>query len=340
MSPSRHVTVLGSGIVGLCSALYLQRDGHRVTLIDRLPPGEGTSFGNAGMIQVDAVVPIATPGILRKVPAMLADPEGPLVIRWRYLPRLAPWLLRFVAASRPGRVEAISAALAALLERAHESYRPLLTQAAADDLFSPTGELFVYRNLSAWEAARRDHDHRRRFGVNLEYLGPSEMRQLEPALSPDVQHGVFSPDCMRVANPLTLSQRLADAIARDGGTILQETVTDIENGPDGPAAVVTDAGRHEVDRLVIAMGAHSRRWTAKLGCRLPLDTERGYHLMLPKPDVGLRTPLLVGDHRFGIVPMEHGIRLAGTAELASLDAPPNYRRAHMMGRMAQKIVPG
>ena len=144
---------------------------------------------------------------------------------------------------------------------------------------------------------------------------------------------------MRVANPLTLSQRLADAIARGGGTILRETVTDIERGPDGPAAVVTDTGRHEVDRLVIAMGAFSKRWAAKLGARTPLDTERGYHLMLPKPGVALRTPLLVGDHRFGIVPMNHGIRLAGTAELASLDAPPNYRRARMLGPMAQKFLP-
>ena len=339
MSPPRDVIVLGSGIVGLCSALCLQRDGHRVTLIDRLPPGEGTSYGNAGLIQVDAVLPIATPGILRQVPRMLTDPEGPLVVRWRYLPRLAPWLLRFVAASRPGRVESISVALAALLARAHESYRPLLAAAHAEDLFSPTGELFVYRDPAAYEAAKPDHDYRRRFGITLEDLGPAEMRQLEPALGPDVQHGVFSPDCLRVADPLTLSQRLAEAIAGGGGTILRETVTDIERGPDGPAAIVTDRGRHDVDRLVIAMGAFSKRWTAKLGVRVPLDTERGYHLMLPSPGVELRTPLLVGDHRFGIVPMTHGVRLAGTAELASLDAPPDYRRSRMLGRMAQRVVP-
>ena len=116
MNPSRDVIVLGAGIVGLCSALSLQRDGHRVTVIDRLPPGEGTSYGNAGLIQVDAVLPIAMPGILRKVPRMLTDPEGPLVIRWRYLVRLAPWLIRFVAAARPGQVQSISIALAALLE--------------------------------------------------------------------------------------------------------------------------------------------------------------------------------------------------------------------------------
>ncbi len=339
MSQPRDVVVLGAGIIGLCSALSLQRDGHRVTLIDRLPPGEGTSYGNAGLIQVDAVLPIAMPGILRKVPQMLTDPEGPLVIRWRYLVRLAPWLLRFVAAARPGRVESISTALAALLEHAHSSYRPLLTTSGAEDLFVPTGELFVYRKRAAYEASKPDHEHRRRLGIAMEEVGPAEMRQLEPALSSDVEFGVFSPGCLRVADPLTLSQRLADTIVRGGGTILRESVTDIELGPDGPAAVITDKGRHDLDRLVIAMGAFSKQWAAKLGARLPLDTERGYHLMLPRPGVELRTPLLVGDHRFGITPMTHGVRLAGTAELASLDAPPDYRRSRMLGRMAQRVVP-
>ena len=103
--------------------------------------------------------------------------------------------------------------------------------------------------------------------------------------------------------------------------------------------MVTDKGRHDVDRLVVAMGAFSKPWTAKLGVRVPLDTERGYHLMLPRPGVELRTPLLEGHHRFGIVPMSHGVRLAGTAELASLDAPPDYRRSRMLGRMVQQIVP-
>ena len=173
----------------------------------------------------------------------------------------------------------------------------------------------------------------------MEEVGPAEMRQLEPALSRDVEFGVFSPGCLRVADPLALSQRLAGVIARGGGTILRETVTGIERGPDGPSAVVTDKGRHDVDRLVVAMGAFSKKWAARLGARVPLDTERGYHLMLPRPGVELRTPLLEGHHRFGITPMAQGVRLAGTAELASLDAPPNYRRSRMLGRMAQELVP-
>ncbi len=339
MAEPRDVTIIGAGIIGLASALALQRDGHRVKLIDRLPPGEGTSYGNAGMIQVDACVPIATPGILRQVPSMLLDPEGPLVIRWRYLARLAPWLLRFIAASRPGRVEEISFALASLLDRAWDAYRPLIAACGGDDLFRPTGELYVYRRIDAYEDARAGHDLRRRRGVRLEELGPSELRQLEPALAKDIVRGVFSPDCHVLADPLALSQRFAAEIRRNGGTFLRESVSDIEPGPDGPAAVVTDQGRHAVDRLVLAAGAFSKRLAARLGARLPLDTERGYHLMLPRPGVDLRVPLLVGDHRFGIIPMAHGIRLAGTAELGGIAAPANYRRSQMLGPMARRIVP-
>ena len=338
--PPRDVTVVGAGIVGLASALSLLRDGHRVTILDRLPPGEGASYGNAGMIQVDACVPIATPGVLRRVPAMLLDPQGPLVIRWRYLVRVAPWLARFAAAAAPGRVEEISVALAALLERAWDSWRPLAAAAGAESLFRPSGELYVYRTRRALEAARPGHALQRRRGVRLEELGPAELGQLEPTLARDLAGGAFSPDCLSVADPLRLSQLFADEIRRRGGAILREEVRAVEMGPDGPAALRTGSGRRPLDRLVVAAGAFSKPLAAGLGVRLPLDTQRGYHLMLPRPGVGLRVPLIVGGRRFGIVPMAGGVRLAGTAELAGLHAPPDYRRARMLGPMARQIVPG
>ena len=145
---------------------------------------------------------------------------------------------------------------------------------------------------------------------------------------------------MTAADPFHLTTRLVEAFRRDGGVVLRETLRDIETGPDRRVTLLTDAGTHAVDRLVLATGAWSRRWAAKLGARIPMDTERGYHVMLSDPGFDLRIPVLSGDHRFGVTPMAGGIRVAGTAELAGLDAPPNYRRAEMLVPMAEALLPG
>ena len=335
----RHFTVVGAGTVGVCCAFALLRDGHRVTLIDRDEPGRGCSFGNGGIIQIGASVPVATPGVLRQVPRMLLDPNGPLVIRWPHLPRLAPYLVRFIAAARPERVERISIAIAALLDRAIDAFRDLLGAAGVLDAITDTGELYVYQSEAAYRGARAAHDMRRRRGVWVEDLTAGEVRQLVPAIAPSVRRGVFLPDCMTTANPFHLTTRLVDAFRRDGGVVLRETLRDIEIGPDRRLTLLTDAGRREVDGLVFATGAWSRQWAAKLGARIPMDSERGYHVMLSDPGVDLRVPVLSGDHRFGITPMADGLRLAGTAELASLDAPPDYRQAEMMIPLARTLLP-
>ena len=335
----RHFTVVGAGTVGVCCAFALLRDGHRVTLIDRDEPGRGCSFGNGGIIQIGASVPVATPGVLRQVPGMLLDPNGPLVIRWPHLPRLAPYLLRFIAAARPERVERISIAIAALLDRAIDAFRDLLGAAGALDGIASTGELYVYQSEAAYRAARDAHHMRRRRGVRVEELTADEVRQLVPAITPSVRRGVFLPDCLTAVNPFHLTTRLVDAFLRDGGVVLRETLRDIDITPDRRLTLLTDAGRREVDGLVLATGAWSKRWAAKLGARIPMDSERGYHVMLSDPGVDLRVPVLSGDYRFGITPMVDGIRLAGTAELASLDAPPNYRRAEMMIPLARTLLP-
>ena len=335
----RHFTVVGAGTVGVCCAYALLRDGHRVTLIDRDEPGRGCSFGNGGVIQIGASVPVATPGVLRQVPGMLLDPNGPLVIRWSHLLRLAPYLVRFIAAARPDRVERISIAIAALLDGAIDAFRDLLGAAGALDAIADTGELYVYQSEAAYRGARAAHDMRRRRGVWVEDLSADEVRQLVPAITPSVRRGVFLPDCLTATNPFHLTTRLVDAFRRDGGDVLRETFQDIEIDSDRRLTLLTDAGRHKVDRLVLATGAWSKRWAAKLGARIPMDSERGYHVMLSDPGVDLRVPVLSGDHRFGITPMTDGIRLAGTAELASLEARPNYRRAEMMIPLAKSLLP-
>ncbi len=340
-SGSRHFTVLGAGVVGLCCALALRRDGHRVTLIDRAEPGAGTSFGNAGLIQIDSVVPVATPGILRRVPGMLLDPKGPLVLRWRYLPRIAPWLVQFVRAAQPESVERISVALASLLDLSNAAWERVVAETGADDLWRRTGELHVYRRKEAWEGARTSHAIRRRRGSELQDLTVDEVRQLEPALSRDLYAGVFTPTANSIAHPFLLSQRIAARFRALGGEIVQDEIRRIERRPDGGAAALESrTGRYELDALVIAAGAFSKPFAAGCGSRLPLDTERGYHLWLPEPGVEMRRPVIAGDYKFGIVPMTGGLRLAGMVEFAGLDVPPFWQRADLLGDLAREFVPG
>lgn len=335
----RHVAVIGAGIVGVCTALWLQRDGHRVTLFDPRGVGEGASKGNASVIAVESCVPVATPGILTRVPGMLMDPLGPLAIRWSYLPRLAPWLVRFVRASTPSRVEAISIALRSILARALDSYDPLVKEAGAAEMIRRTGWLGVYESEASFAAAKPLLDLQRRRGVRMEALAPEEIRQFEPALAPIYRRAVYYPENAYVVDNYRLVQMLAESVIRGGGELRREAVTGFAFAAGGPSHVRTESGAQAVDAVVIAAGAWSKELTRQLGHRVPLDTERGYHVMLPEPGVMPRLPIYSGDYSFAVTPLEHGLRFAGTVELGGLAAPPNYARARVLLERGKRMFP-
>jgi len=231
----KHAVVIGAGIIGVCAGLSLLRDGYRVTLIDRQGPGEGASFGNGSVMTPDAVVPVATPGIFWRVPGMLLDPAGPLRIRWGYLPRLTPWLLRFLAASGAKRVEQLSVALADLHKGAVEAYAPLLKMAGAEDMVHKSGWVCVYESEAEFQAAQPSLEIERRRGLNMEVLGAEELRQLEPSLAPIFPRAVFYPDTAYTVNNFRLVQVLAEALQSNGGHLLHSEVRGFEFG----AAAVT-----------------------------------------------------------------------------------------------------
>ncbi|HZD26802.1 MAG TPA: FAD-dependent oxidoreductase [Alphaproteobacteria bacterium] len=333
------VTVVGAGIVGLACARALQRDGRAVTVIDPGEPGGGASYGNAGILSAGSVLPEATPGLLRRVPGMLLDPLAPLTIRPAYLPRLMPFLLRMLRNATPARVEALSAALATLVLNGMESWRALLDDEDFAGLVRRQGCLYLYETAAALKASAADNAMRRRRGVAVELLGPDEVKQLVPALGPRIAGGALATGSGHVVNPLRLAQALAARIRADGGRILRERVTGFETDGSGSVRAITERGSHAAGAVVVAAGAFSRPLAAALGSRVPLDTERGYHMMLPKPGVELRLPLLVSPGGFGVTPMEHGIRLAGTVEFAGLEAPPNHARADLLLRHARRLFP-
>jgi D-amino-acid dehydrogenase len=340
MSEGKHFTVIGAGIVGIACASYLQRAGHRVTVVDRLAPGEGCSLGNAGLISPGACVPFSMPDLVWRVPRMLADPLGPLAVRWAYLPQALPWLLRFLAAGRPRRVREVSRAMASLHGNCFDAYAPLLKAAGAQDLIRRSGQLYVSKQENGALGDALSRELRESAGVKVDAVGAAELRQLEPALSPDYRSGLFFPDNGHSVNSFRLVKVLAEQVVRDGGTILRRNVGGFRFGPDGPSALLTDEGEMPIDRLVIAAGAWSHRLTAQLGTSLPLEAERGYHVMLPNPGVVPRLPISNKDHSFAATPMENGLRFAGTVEIGGVDAPPDYRRAKVLLQHGKGMYPG
>ncbi len=336
-----RVVVAGAGIVGLCAALQLQRSGAQVTVLDRQAPGEGASFGNASVIGEDMVVPVAMPGILKQLPRMLVDPLSPLAVRWSYMPRIAPWLLRFLLSARPREVERISKALAALLDGAMDAFQPLIEEAGEPDMIRRTGWLCVYESERGFRASQGGLALQERRGRRFEIVPPEELRQLEPALgdSGRFHKGVYYPDVGYALDNYRLVQVIARAFRQRGGRIMREEVRGFDIGPEGPEAVQTEKGRHACDRLVIAAGAWSKPLCAQLGSRPLLDTERGYHLTIPEPGVGPRMPVYSTERGMACTPLEGGLRLAGTVELGGLDAPPNWRRAELLLSNAQRWFP-
>lgn len=334
------VVVVGAGIVGVCCALYLLRDGHRVVLVDRGAPGEGASFGNGSIITEEAVVPVQTPGMARKVPGMLADPLGPLAIRWSYLPRIAPWLMRFLRASSPQQVEQISIALGQLLEGCLKAYDPLVEAAGIGDMIRRSGWVSVYETESGFSSYEPMLELQRRRGVNFEILPAEELRQLAPSLAPIFCRGVFYPDVAHTVDNFRFVQELAAAFVRLGGVIRQQNVVGFEQGEAGVTSVVTEADRIACSGVVIAAGAWSKTLAVMLGSRPPLDTERGYHLTLPHAGADLRLPVYSTERGFVCTPLENGLRIAGTVELGGLEAAPNWKRAEVLYRNASRWFPG
>jgi D-amino-acid dehydrogenase len=335
------VTIIGAGIVGICCASYLQRAGYQVTVVDELPPGEGCSFGNAGIISPRSCVPVAAPGMLWKVPGYLTDPVGPLAVRLSYFPTALPWFVRFLLAGRTARVHAISKAMNALHASCLDDYLPLLKDAGAPDLIKQTGSLAVSRRDGATAKDALASALREAAGIKSEALGTDEIRQLVPGLSPEFKSGTFFPMTAQSINSFRLVQVLAETVVRNGGTIRRARVTGFDLAMEGPRALHTEAGDIPVERLVIAAGAYSQRLAAQLGTSVPLEAERGYHVMLPDPGIPMpRLPVLASDHGFYATPMENGLRFAGTAEFAGVDGAPDYRRAKILLEHGRKMFPG
>jgi D-amino-acid dehydrogenase len=334
-----RVIVIGAGIVGTCCALELRKKGFEVTLVDPVPPGESCSFGNAGVLAAWACVPASMPGTIAKVPGWLFDPEGPLAIRPTYLPRLVPWLFRFRRAGQAARIPAIADALMAINGPTVALYKELAKEAGAPELIRECAHLQVSRDPGYFDLDDLEWRLRRERGATLTPLVGGEIREIEPEIAPDYTSGVMVAQQGYTTNPERLVKALAGLFQRLGGELRQTEVRRLRPGPSG-LRLDTDAGEMSADSLVIAAGAWSARLAAQIGVKIPLEAERGYHVTFAEPGIAPRNTVAEAGRMFIATSMEPGLRVAGTAEFAGIDAAPDWRRARVLGRIVKELFPG
>lgn len=338
----RHVVVVGGGAVGVGCALYARRRGWNVTLVDPRGIAGGASRGNAGVLAVSECVPIGSLSTLRGVPGMLLSRDGPLHIRPQYFPRLLPWLLRMLAVSTPRQVARISAALADLLREAVAAHVELAQAAGVHDRIVRSGWLKAYEHASRFQAAADEYALMRSRGVSCEELDNDGIARLDPVLDGRFEKAIFHPECHHVGDPQAYVRALGERLSAEGARIVSAEVQEIELRAGRVVGVRTSAGTIAADALVVAAGAWSKQLAASLGCEIPLDTERGYHMMLDASNcpIRLQRPLYWAEKSIVLAPMGDAVRVTSSVEFAGIDAPPDYELVLRFVADVERLLPG
>ncbi|KGM89088.1 Glycine/D-amino acid oxidase (deaminating) [Roseovarius mucosus DSM 17069] len=335
-----EILVIGAGIIGVTTALALQRDGHAVRILDRKGVAAETSRGNAGAFAYTDIEPLATPGILRKAPKWLLDPLGPLSIPPAYALPLLPWMLRFWRASWQDRYATAVAAQASLMHQSRAALERLIADVSGEPLMRREGQLQVYEGEAAYRASLPAWELRRQHGVRFDLLqSPGALAEVQPGLSPRFTHAGFTPDWMNTVDPARWTEHLAQQFVAGGGQIDIADVRALRQVSEG-VEVETATGSIRADQVVLAAGAWSHHLARTLGDTIPLETERGYNTTFPTASFDLRTHVTFADHGFVVSKIGGGLRVGGAVELGGLRRAPNYKRAETLVRKACDFLPG
>ncbi len=333
------VTVLGAGIVGICTAVALAERGYAVRVIDRKGPGQETSYGNAGVISPWSVVPQALPGTWRNIPKLMFGTYKPLSVHGRAWPRMLSWGLRFLRNGSEDRVRHISDAMSLLCSPSVDMYRRYLVDAGADHLLKPAMYVHAFRDGSRATLNAIDCAIRREKGADLELVGADGLRRIEPALSHDFQAAILIKGQARAMSPGKICKALANYAATLGVEFETAAIQSLERREAG-WTVICDGADYRADTIVIALGVWSRDLLSKLGVSVPLMAERGYHVEYPAPQVIAENSVMDTDAKVVASSMEGGLRVSGHAEFAPIDAPANRKKTDMLRRVAGAIFPG
>jgi D-amino-acid dehydrogenase len=334
-----HIGIVGGGIIGCATALQLLEEGHQVTVLERDAGGQPASVGNAGILAVPEIDPVARPDMLLSAPKWLLDPLGPLTLRWQDVPSLMPWLVRFLLSARPAKAAAARDALLFLMKTAEADHVRLGERAGISGHLRRTGALTVFDTPAARDKAfTHEQVNARLIGCNIEKLDVEETRRRVPALKGAFAGSIFNDGYQTFEYPLTFLRKLQAAL-RDRATLIDAAVSGVSRSAEG-VTVTTEAGkRYTFDRIAITAGVWSRKFVADLGLKVHLETERGYNTTFVNPATTLEMPVFFSEHGFVATPFENALRIGGAVELAHPDAPANYARSAAMRKKMRRYVP-
>ena len=337
MKSTPQIAVVGAGIVGICSAFFLQKNGFQVTLLDKKEPGSMTSFGHACTFADYANVPVNSPDLFRDIPSMLLRSDGPLAVDFFHVLKNINWTTKFLQNCTTKKVEYISKSLGNLLNNASISYDEIFTDVKVSEYIKNEEALYLYQNKTEFLKAKTTNELRQKNGVRIKTLSKAEILDLEPSLAPVFFNGQIFIGSRHTTNPSMISKRIFETFINNGGEFIQSHVDDLIVEDDS-VNVNLNNNNHKFEKVIICAGAWSNNLSKKIGESFPLDTERGYHVMFNNHGL-INRPVGWSQSGFYLVQLEEGLRAAGTVEIAGLSKPENKKRIQMIESQARRLLP-
>ena len=339
LSSAPPTVVIGAGIVGVSAAIWLRRAGVPVTLVDRGAPGQGTSYGNAGILASCSMVPVTVPGLVRKGPRYVLDPDFPLFLRWSYVPKLLPWLVKYLSHANDADTRRIAHGLTPVVGDAVDQHHALSDGTRAEDWITDGDYAFAYASRTAFDADTYVWGLRREAGFVPEIIEGAAVTDYEPNLGPAVGFLAVMKEHGWVKDPGGYVAALAEEFQALGGVWHQADVRDFSFVDGKVSAVETTTGPILCSNVVMATGVWSKPLMAKLGLDIPLETERGYHIVFRAAEGGPQTPMMVAAGKFVATPMAAGLRCAGVVEFGGLEAGPSKAPLALLRKEVARAFP-
>ena len=334
-----QIIVAGAGIVGVSCAIWLQRAGHDVTIVDRAGPASGTSHGNAGVLAAAAIVPVTTPGLIWKAPGMLLNKDAPLFLKWSYLPKLVPFLAKYLTYATDKHVDYYAKAMTTLMQDTADQHIALAKGTPAARFIGTEDYCFGYATKADFEADSYGWSKRKAAGFDYDVVDAQTYAAYDSTYGDAFEVIVRCKNHGRISDPGKYVQALAEHFVDQGGTLKICEITDVDVADGAITALKTKDGDLTADKIVFALGPWSKVIAHKLGVKVPLESERGYHIEMINPSQMPKSPMMVANGKFVLTPMDGRLRAAGVVEFGGLEKGPSRAPFDLLKRQIAQILP-